>query len=57
MKVSFDPGRIYAEKGLEYIEKILNRTNILLVNEDELKILTNHDYNTFKESDYGFNGI
>ncbi|MGP8189280.1 MAG: carbohydrate kinase family protein [Methanobacterium sp.] len=49
VKVSFDPGRIYAEKGLEYIKKILNRTNILLVNEEELKLLTSHDYNTFED--------
>ena len=39
MTVSFDPGMIYAEKGLGYIKKILERTNILLVNEEELKIL------------------
>ena len=49
VKVSFDPGRIYAEKGLEYIKKILNRTNILLVNEEELKLLTSNDYNTFED--------
>ena len=28
VKVSFDPGRIYAEKGLGYIKNILERTNI-----------------------------
>jgi ribokinase len=39
MILSFDPGMIYAEKGLSSIEKILDRTNILLANEKELKIL------------------
>lgn len=37
--VSFDPGMIYAKQGLKAIEKILKRTNILLINESELKLL------------------
>ena len=37
--LSFDPGMLYAEYGVEYIESILKRTNILLINEKELKIL------------------
>lgn len=37
--LSFDPGMLYAEKGVEYIDSILKRTNILLINEIELKIL------------------
>lgn len=37
--LSFDPGMLYAEKGVEYIDSILKRTNILLINEKELKIL------------------
>jgi ribokinase len=49
MTVSFDPGMIYAEKGLGYIKKILERTNILLVNEEELKILITNDYRTFED--------
>ncbi len=49
VKVSFDPGRIYAEKGLSYIKKILERTNILLVNEEELKILTNNEVNILED--------
>ncbi len=49
VKVSFDPGRIYAEKGLGYIKNILERTNILLVNEEELKILTNNYVNILED--------
>ena len=37
--LSFDPGMLYAEYGVKYIESILKRTNILLINEKELKIL------------------
>jgi ribokinase len=37
--VSLDPGMIYAEKRLEVIEDILYRTNILLLNLGELKLL------------------
>ena len=39
--LSFDPGMIYVKKGFESIKPILNRTNILLINENELKILFN----------------
>lgn len=39
--LSFDPGMIYAEKGLDELKPILKRTNILLINEEELKILYN----------------
>lgn len=37
--ISFDPGRIYSEKGIQGLKKILSRTNILLINEAELQIL------------------
>lgn len=49
LKVSFDPGRIYVEKGLKNIIKILNRTDILLINEEELKLLTDKKYKTIEE--------
>ena len=39
VKVSLDPGMIYAEKGPKVIEDILYRTNILLLNQGELKRL------------------
>ncbi len=37
--LSFDPGMIYVKKGVEELKEILERTNILLINESELKIL------------------
>ncbi len=44
VKVSFDPGRIYAEKGIEYLKKILKRIDLLLINQEEFKLLTNKEY-------------
>ena len=37
--LSFDPGMLYVQKGVEELREILERTNILLINESELKIL------------------
>ena len=37
--LSFDPGHLYAKKEINSLKKILNRTNILLINEKELKLL------------------
>lgn len=42
--LSFDPGMIYVEKGIGELKEILERTNILLINENELKILFEEDY-------------
>ncbi|MBI5680731.1 MAG: carbohydrate kinase family protein [Methanobacterium sp.] len=47
--VSIDPGRIYAERGLNFLKNILNRTNIILINEEELKHLTGKKNKTYKE--------
>lgn len=41
VKLSFDPGMIYVNKGLNNLVDILNRTNILLLNHKELEILLN----------------
>lgn len=49
VKVSFDPGRIYAEKGRENLGKILERTDILLINKAELKSLTYDKYKSIEE--------
>ncbi len=49
VKVSFDPGKLYVEKGLNYITEILNRTDMLLINEKELNILTDKKYKTIEE--------
>ncbi|WP_296855303.1 carbohydrate kinase family protein [uncultured Methanobrevibacter sp.] len=37
--LSFDPGMLYAKKGVGELKEILERTDILLINEAELKIL------------------
>ena len=47
--VSLDPGRIYAERGIKYLKNILNRTDIILTNEEELKYLTGNKYKSFQE--------
>ncbi|UTB32628.1 MAG: carbohydrate kinase family protein [Methanobacterium sp. ERen5] len=42
--VSLDPGRLYVERGFEFMEQFLSRTDILLLNLEELKFLkTNLD--------------
>jgi len=38
--VSLDPGMIYAERGWSFLKNILKRTDIILINEEELKHLT-----------------
>ncbi len=38
--LSFDPGEIYAAKGLKKLEKLLSRTDILFITEDEVSNLT-----------------
>ncbi|MDO5850167.1 MAG: carbohydrate kinase family protein [Methanobacteriaceae archaeon] len=59
--LSFDPGMLYAEAGVEYIEEILKRTNILLINEVELKILFENYYkeklNIDEESELSFRDL
>jgi ribokinase len=47
--VSLDPGRIYAERGMSFLKNILNRTDIILINEEELKHLTVNKHKTCKE--------
>jgi len=42
--LSLDPGMFYAKKGINALKKILNRTNILLINENELMILFKEYY-------------
>ncbi len=39
-KVSFDPGALYAEKGLAELESIIDKTYVLLPNANELQRLT-----------------
>jgi ribokinase len=37
--MSFDPGRLYTDRGVEFLDKFLIRTDILLINQSELKHL------------------
>jgi ribokinase len=43
IKVSLDPGEIYARKGLERIRPLLRRSHILFVTEQEIGLLTGQD--------------
>jgi ribokinase len=41
--VSFDPGMLYVNKGQDFMEKLIEFTDILLINETELLITTDED--------------
>jgi len=43
VKVSLDPGEIYAKKGLEKIRPLVKRCHILFVTEREIRLLTDGD--------------
>lgn len=47
--LSFDPGMLYVQKGFDELKPILDRTNILLINESELRLLCNDDNSSLKE--------
>ena len=40
VSVSFDPGRLYSERGIKFLDRLLNRSDILLINQSELRLLT-----------------
>ena len=40
--LSFDPGMLYVQKGFDELKPILERTDILLINENELRLLCNN---------------
>jgi len=44
VKVCFDPGALYARKGLNAIKPIIRRSHALIPNEIEVKLLTGQDY-------------
>jgi len=44
VKVSFDPGDLYARKGLAALKPILERSFIVFPNENELRLLTGEGY-------------
>jgi ribokinase len=50
--VSFDPGRLYSERGVEFLDKFLMRTDILLINQSELKLLTDIADNSMIKHNY-----
>ena len=47
--LSFDPGMLYVQKGFEALKPILERTDILLINESELRLLCNNNDKSLKE--------
>lgn len=44
VKVSFDPGAIYARRGLDVLKPIIKKTHVIFPNSIELKLLTGQDY-------------
>jgi ribokinase len=44
VKVSFDPGAIYARRGLEALKSIIKKTHVMFPNVIEVKLLTGQDY-------------
>lgn len=52
--LSFDPGMLYVQKGFDELKPILDRTDILLINEHELRLLCNNDEASLKELSIGF---
>jgi ribokinase len=44
VKISFDPGAIYARKGLEALKPIIRRSYVMFPNGIEVKLLTGQDY-------------
>jgi len=44
VKLSLDPGDLYARKGLTVLKPIIKRSFVVLPNERELKLLTGRDY-------------
>ena len=47
--LSFDPGMLYVQKGFDELKPILERTNILLINESELRLLCNNSKSSLKD--------
>jgi len=44
IKVSLDPGELYARKGLATLKPIIKRSFVVLLNENEIKLLTGKNY-------------
>ena len=52
--LSFDPVMIYVQKGFDELKPILERTDILLINESELRLLCDNNESSLKELAIGF---
>ena len=52
--LSFDPGMLYVQKGFHELKPILERTNVLLINESELRLLCNDSDAPVNELVVGF---
>ena len=50
VKVSFSPGELYAAKGLKALAPILSRTDVLFINESEMRKLTSADFTVGAET-------
>ena len=44
IKVSLDPGELYARKGLEALKPIIKRTFVVFLNKNEMRLLTGKSY-------------
>jgi ribokinase len=44
VKVIFTPGALYSRRGFNALKPILERTNLLFINTEEIKLLLNEDY-------------
>ncbi len=49
IKISFDPGRLYVEKGWNELKPFLERTDILLINEMELQLLLGSKFLSYSQ--------
>ena len=47
--LSFDPGMLYVKRGFDEIKPILERTDILLINESELRLLCNNNESPLRQ--------
>jgi ribokinase len=43
-RLSLDPGELYAEKGMQMLEPLIDRTSVLMPSQGELQLLTRKDY-------------
>ncbi|MCC6058242.1 MAG: PfkB family carbohydrate kinase, partial [Desulfurococcaceae archaeon] len=49
-KISWDPGRVLAKKGLKELEKMIKSVDIVLVNKVEASAITGLDIDKYRES-------